>query len=92
MWNEALKALRINKYLTQKDVAKLVGVNQTTYGRYELGQIEPNIETIMKLADYYGVSIDYLLGRTKYSLQLNRELKSLLTELQDDIEHIKKAL
>ncbi|XMB71873.1 helix-turn-helix transcriptional regulator [Mycoplasmatota bacterium WC30] len=92
MWNEALKSLRTNNNLSQKDVASIVGVNQTTYGRYELGQIEPNVATLMKLATYYGVSIDYLLGRTKYSLQLNRELKSLLTKLQDDIEHIKRAL
>ncbi|XMB71883.1 helix-turn-helix transcriptional regulator [Mycoplasmatota bacterium WC30] len=92
MWNEALKSLRTNNNLSQKDVAIIIGVNQTTYGRYELGQIEPNVATLMKLATYYGVSIDYLLGRTKYSLQLNRELKSLLTKLQDDIEHIKKAL
>lgn len=59
-----IKDLRQDRDLTQKDVANFLNVNQRTYSRYELGQHEMTIETICKLADYYNVSVDYLLKRT----------------------------
>ena len=43
-----------------------MNVKQTTYSKYELGKINIPIEVFMKLADYYDVSVDYLLGRSKY--------------------------
>lgn len=58
-----LKELRKNSNLTQEEVAKMLNTNQVTYGRYELETSEPNIETLIKLADYYDVSLDYLVGR-----------------------------
>ncbi len=59
-----LKDLRQDRDLTQKDLAKFLNVNQRTYSRYELGQHAMTIEVICKLADFYEVSVDYLLKRT----------------------------
>ena len=58
-----LKTLRKNEKMTQIDVAKLLNIAKSTYSGYELETSEPNLETLIKLADYYGVTLDYLVGR-----------------------------
>ena len=61
---ERLKELRTKKGLFQKDIADFLDVERTTYVKYENGAIEPNHEVLKKLADYFEVSVDYLLGRS----------------------------
>ena len=58
-----LKELRKENKKNQTEVAKLLNVTQQSYARYELETSEPTIDTLCKLADYYGVSLDYLVGR-----------------------------
>ena len=58
-----LKDLREDHDLKQSDVAKILNVSQVSYGRYELGTSEPTIDSLVKLADFYNVSLDYLVGR-----------------------------
>lgn len=58
-----LKELRAKKGAYQKDVAKYLGIDRTTYVKYELGDSEPNLENLSKIADYFEVSTDYLLNR-----------------------------
>ena len=60
---ERLKELRLKKKLLQKDVADYLGVNRTTYVKYETGASQPDNDTLSRLADFFGVSVDYLLGR-----------------------------
>ena len=55
-----LKELRKQKNLTQTEIAKILNMAQTTYAGYELGQREPTIDTLKKIADFYNVSLDYL--------------------------------
>ena len=50
---------------TQTELAEYLHIKQTTYSKYELGKINIPIEVFIQLADYYDVSVDYLLGRTK---------------------------
>ena len=59
-----LRDTREDKDLKQKDIAELLKVHQTTYSDYELGRLNIPIAALHTLADYYGVSVDYLLGRT----------------------------
>ena len=61
---ENIRSLRIDKNLTQKQVAQHLGISQNTYSQYELGRLNYPVEALIKLADLYGVSVDYLLGRT----------------------------
>lgn len=58
-----LKQLRKENKKTQDELAKYLHISQSNYGKYELQEIEPNIDTLTKLADYYNVSLDYLIGR-----------------------------
>lgn len=69
---EQLKILRKAKGVLQKDVAAYLGINRTTYVKYETGVSEPDNETLKKIADYYGVSIDHLLGRSEKSASSSR--------------------
>lgn len=59
-----LKALREDNDIKQKDIAKVLNVSQNTYSQYETGVISLTAEILIKLADYYNVSVDYLLDRT----------------------------
>ena len=64
MYQQKLRDLREDRDLKQKDIAQYLQIHQTTYSDYELGGLNIPVAVLHKLADYYGVSIDYLLGRT----------------------------
>ncbi len=59
-----LRNLREDHDLTQEYIAKQLNVSQRTYSRYENGERAIPIEVFIKLAEFYGTSIDYLVGRT----------------------------
>lgn len=59
-----LRGIREDKDIKQKDIAEYLNVSQNTYSQYETGVISLTAEVLIKLANYYNVSIDYLLDRT----------------------------
>lgn len=59
-----LRDIREDNDIKQKDVAKYLNVSQNTYSQYETGTISLTAEVLIKLSDYYNVSIDFLLDRT----------------------------
>ena len=61
---ENVRSIRIDKGYTQKQIGEILGVSQNTYSQYEIGILNFPVDAIVKLADFYGVSTDYLLGRT----------------------------
>lgn len=60
---ERLKELRKAEKLTQRDMAEKLNIVQPSYIRYENGTAEPSQETLVKIAEIFDVSVDYLLGR-----------------------------
>ena len=60
--NEKLKLLRKEKGVLQRDVAKAIGISESSYSNYEQGTREPSIEIIKALCRYYKVTSDYLIG------------------------------
>lgn len=62
---ENIRNLRIDNGYTQKQIAAYLGISQNTYSQYEVGILNYSVDTLEKLADFYGVSVDYLLGRTQ---------------------------
>lgn len=62
-FNECLKTNRETSGYTQKQVAELLKIAPRSYQRYELGEREPNIETLIQLADLFKISLDELVGR-----------------------------
>ncbi len=63
MYNR-IRDLREDKDLNQTQVAKMLGMSQTGYSKYETGENDIPTAILIKLADFYDVSIDYLLNRT----------------------------
>lgn len=64
MLSERLKKLREKKEVLQKDVAKYIGVSERVYGFYESGRFPKDESVLIKLAEYFNCTIDYLIGRT----------------------------
>ena len=62
--SERLKQLRKEKGVTQKAVADHIGIAGFSYQRFEYGTGRPSLDTAIELADYFDVSIDYLVGRS----------------------------
>ncbi len=60
-----IRNLREDIDQTQTQLAEYLNVKQTTYSKYELGKINIPVEVLIKLADYYDVTIDYIVGRSK---------------------------
>ncbi|WP_458863761.1 helix-turn-helix domain-containing protein [Acidaminobacterium chupaoyuni] len=64
MYFQRLKDLRDDRDMTQEEIGQLLGIRQTVYSRYERGVQTVPLEHLMKLADFYKTSTDYILGRT----------------------------
>jgi HTH-type transcriptional regulator, competence development regulator len=81
MLKNKLIELRKAKKLRQEDIAKILGIARTTYAMYEQGNREPDFDTLNKLADYFEVTIDYLLGR-----------KEKVKTKEDSLEEVNKLV
>lgn len=64
MYKHRIRDLREDKDLSQKEMAEYLQIHQTTYSDYERGNLNVPVAILHKLADFYGVSVDYLIGRT----------------------------
>ena len=58
-----IKDIRVRKGLTQSEVASALGVSSVVYSRYETGSRQPSIDVLVQMANIFGVTVDYLLGR-----------------------------
>ena len=91
-----IRDLREDRDLRQIDVAEATGIDQKTISNYETGKTNPDSFAIIKLADFFGVSADYLIGRTNESRitadEIIRKLDRLrlaLDDIEKDIKNIK---
>ena len=64
-FSERLREVRANSRMKQREVAEYLGVKLQTYQGYEMSRSEPSIQKLVALADYFDVSLDYLMGRTQ---------------------------
>lgn len=69
---QRIKELRIRAGISQKQAAALIKVTQATYSRYESGVLDLPTDALIKLAKFYGTSVDYLLGLTTESTPYDR--------------------
>jgi len=61
---ERIRNLRIDRDLTQEDIANELNIKQNTYSQYEIGTIKYPVDVVVKLAEFYNTSVDYLLNLT----------------------------
>lgn len=74
MLGEHLKQLRENKKLTQQEMADKLGIARGTYAHYEINRREPDNATLARLADFFGVTTDELLGRRENNQDQDKKL------------------
>lgn len=82
MLHKKLRELRKSKKNTQSDIADFLNMSEVAYGNYERGRNEPDIKTLIKIANYYNVTLDYLL---------NREIEDVsIVDLKANTENLSK--
>ncbi|NFQ86706.1 helix-turn-helix transcriptional regulator [Clostridium sporogenes] len=92
MFGDRLKELREEKGMTQEQLGKLLNITKQAVYSYEKGDNEPTIDSLVKIANIFNVSLDYLLCRTKERYNLNlkdKKNKELLLDLIKVIEKYK---
>lgn len=87
-----IRALREDRDLRQIDVSQATGIDQKTLSNYETGRTRPDSEALILLADFFHVSIDYLVGRTVASITTDKEIVSAIEDVQRQLESIKLYL
>lgn len=90
IFSSRLKYYRKDNKKTQEDMAKFLGIQRSTYGEYERGKIMPPMDKIQKLADYFNVSVDYLLGNTNF--ETHDERKEAATDVDDISKNLKTMI
>jgi transcriptional regulator with XRE-family HTH domain len=88
-FSERLAELRKKHKMTQQELANKLGVSRGTIGMYEIGQREPDAETLKKIADFFNTTTDYLLGRTDDpnppEKTIDDEIMSIMREMGPDV-------
>lgn len=64
--NNKIAELREERHMSQRQLAQLIGTSNANLSRWEQGLVVPSVTECWKLADFFGVSIDFLCGRTEY--------------------------
>lgn len=85
MLGSRLTHLRKQRKKTQEDIASMLGITRPAYTAYEKDSRKPDYDTLTKLADYYEVTVDYLLGRTDFP-EYNEQQQSEFERFKDDPE------
>lgn len=77
---ENIRNLRKKYDKLQIELAMYLNVRQTTYSKYELGKIQLPVDILLKLADFYDVSIDYIVGRSTNDSSFSEHMKTMNTK------------
>lgn len=87
-----IRALREDRDLRQIDVAKATGIDQQTLSNYETGKTNPDSFAIIMLAEFFGVTCDYLLGVSERNLMNADEVLNEIDDIKKRLDDIKKYL
>ena len=85
-----IRDLREDRDMRQSDLAKATGIDQRTISNYETGKTSPDAESLIALADFFDVTIDYLLGRSNYNFSSEKKKTKLIEQIQKLLEELKK--
>ncbi|MDF2881719.1 MAG: family transcriptional regulator [Clostridiaceae bacterium] len=91
IFSDRLKKLRTDrKGLFQSEIAEVIGVDASAYSKYERGINEPDIETLIKIANYFEVTVDFLVGNDSKSNVSKKALQEYLNDLEKGFINLKK--
>ncbi len=87
-----IRDLREDMDLRQIDVAKATGIDQKTLSNYETGKTNPDSYSIIKLAEFFQVSTDYLLGLSNTNIVTNKNIIEKIEEIEIELNNLKRLL
>ena len=87
-----LRELKENLGLRQIDVSNATGIDQKTLSNYETGKTNPDSYALISLANFFNVSIDYIVGRTEISLFNREDVSKKIDSIKKDLDDIKRYL
>ena len=85
-----IRDLREDMDMRQSDLAAATGIDQRTISNYETGKTSPDAYALIKLADFFDVSIDYLVGRTKIDVSTEEKRIQIIDKLIEELEKLKR--
>ena len=85
-----IRDLREDMDLRQSDLAEKTGIDQRTISNYETGRTVPDAYALIKLADFFGVSIDYLVCRTQQDLFTKERRLRAIEKIKNELDELKK--
>lgn len=85
-----IRDLREDRDLRQSDLARETGIDQRTISNYETGKTAPDAYALIKLADYFNVSIDYLVGRSSIDFSGEEKRARLIDKIKEELDLLKK--
>ncbi len=85
-----IRDLREDMDLRQSDLAEKTGIDQRTISNYETGKTAPDAYSLIRLADFFGVSIDYLLCRTQQDLSTKERKHRMIEKIKLQLDELKK--
>lgn len=92
MFGKRISDLRKERGLTQLDLAQKIGVTRSVISLYEIEKREPDTETLLKMADFFGVSTDYLLGRSDEKSDSSIHIKQHFSGAERAIRRIRELI
>lgn len=88
VFGERLKALRNEKQKTLRELAENLNIPYSTLANYERGEREPSYENLVTIADFFGVTTDYLIGRSDFKTPEEEYLRDLIKRNLDVKHHV----
>ena len=101
MYGERIRELRLLNKMSQTELGKLCGVSTTAVYKWENEKSQPDVDTLIKIADRFSVTVDYLLGRNSQNSQIEQEVpddiaahteSTVTPEMKVEIENIAKQV
>lgn len=87
-----IRSLREDRDLRQIDVSNATGIDQKTLSNYETGKTNPDSYAIIKLAEFFNVTTDYLLGVSEYNFNDKYSIKNAINEAKNQLDFIKEFI
>lgn len=85
-----IRDLREDLDLRQIDVAKATGIDQKTLSNYETGKTNPDSYSIMKLAEFFQVTTDYLIGYSGTNIKTSKDITNIISNIEKELTEIKR--
>ena len=92
IFKNRIRDLREDMDLRQIDVALATGIDQKTLSNYETGKTNPDSSSLIRLADFFGVTIDYLVGYSNINIKSNKDISARLERIVSEINELRALL